>query len=175
MSRPEVAGGGSGRWWLHPWLTVRVQIALGAIFIAAALPKVVDPPSFAHMIYNYRILPGPLVNAAALLMPWIEILSGVALVLGLWRRTAAAFVGAMLAVFIVAISLNLVRDNAVNCGCFDLKSKDKSHDELMSEMKFVVVRDVAMLLMVAQILAATRRTDGARESFAESAGAEAAA
>ena len=31
----------------HPWLTVRVKIALGAIFVAAAIPKIVDPPSFA--------------------------------------------------------------------------------------------------------------------------------
>ena len=149
------------RWWLHPWLTVRVQIALGLFFVVASLPKLADPPSFAHMIYNYRILPGPFVNALALLMPWVEILSGTALVLGLWRRSAATIIGAMLAVFIVAISINLARDNAVNCGCFDLKSADKTQDELLGEMKFVVVRDVAMLLMVAQILAAARREGNA--------------
>ena len=50
---------------LHPWLTLRVQIALGAIFVAAALPKIVDPPSFAHMVFNYRLIPGALVNAMA--------------------------------------------------------------------------------------------------------------
>ena len=64
-----------------PWLTIRVQLALGVIFIAASLPKIVDPPSFAHMIYNYRIVPGALVNLSALTMPWIELLCGVALVL----------------------------------------------------------------------------------------------
>ena len=47
-----------GEWLTHPWLTVRVQIALGAIFVVAALPKILDPPSFAHMIYNYRLVPG---------------------------------------------------------------------------------------------------------------------
>jgi len=151
----ERSGAGQ-RWFLHPWLTVRVSIALGAIFVAAALPKVVDPPSFAHMIYNYRLIPAPFLNLMALLMPWIEMLAGVALILGIWRRTAALLVGALLSVFIVAIGINIGRDNAVNCGCFDLKSADKSQEELMGEMKFVVVRDVAMLVMVAQILAATR-------------------
>ena len=48
-----------------PWLTIRVQIALGAIFVAAALPKIVDPPSFAHMIYNYKIMPWSLINPMA--------------------------------------------------------------------------------------------------------------
>src|SRR5216684_3007318 len=65
----------------HPWLTIRVQIALGVIFIAAALPKIVDPPSFAHMIYNYKLVPAALNNLMALVMPWIELLCGVALVL----------------------------------------------------------------------------------------------
>jgi uncharacterized membrane protein YphA (DoxX/SURF4 family) len=142
-----------------PWLTTRTQILLGALFAAAALPKIGDPPSFAHMIYNYRIVPGVLVNAMALVMPWLELLCGVALILGIWRRAAVAYVGAMLLVFIVAISVNLVRDNAVNCGCFDVHSADKSHDQLMNEMKFVVVRDVGMLILVAQILAATRRRE----------------
>ena len=44
----------------HPWLTIRVQLALGAIFVIAALPKIADPPSFAHMIYNYRLVPSTL-------------------------------------------------------------------------------------------------------------------
>jgi len=25
-------------------------------------PKIIDPPSFAHMIYNYRIVPAKLIN-----------------------------------------------------------------------------------------------------------------
>ena len=142
---------------LSPWLTTRTQIALGALFVAAALPKLVDPPSFAHMIYNYRIVPGPFVNLMALLMPWVELLAGLGLILGIWRRAAVGLIGAMLLVFIVAISINLGRDNAVNCGCFDVGSADKSHDQLMGEMKFVVVRDLGMLLLVAQIALATRR------------------
>ena len=59
---------GMKRWLAHPWLTVRVQIALGVIFFVAALPKIGDPPSFAHMIYNYRILPAGLINISALVM-----------------------------------------------------------------------------------------------------------
>ena len=148
------------------WLTVRVQIALGAIFVAASLPKLLDPPSFAHMIYNYRLVPGIAINALALVMPWLELLSGVALILGIWRRPAAAIIGAMLLVFIVAISINLGRANAVNCGCFDLASADKSHAELIAEMQWVVLRDVGMLLMVAQILWSAHARPASRESEA---------
>ncbi len=143
----------------HPWLTVRTQIALGVFFVVAALPKIADPPAFAHMVYNYRILPGPLVNAAALVMPWAELLAGLALILGIWRRTAALLVGALLAVFVVAISVNLLRGNAIDCGCFDVASAGKSFDERIRDMWMVIVRDVGMLLLVAQGLLGARRAE----------------
>ena len=145
----------------HPWLTVRTQIALGLFFVVAALPKVADPPSFAHMVYNYRILPGPLVNAAALVMPWAELLMGLALICGIWRRTAALLVGALLLVFIVAISVNLLRGNAIDCGCFDVADAGKSVAERIHDMWMVIVRDVGMLLLVAQGLLGARRAEEA--------------
>jgi uncharacterized membrane protein YphA (DoxX/SURF4 family) len=144
-------------WWLSSWLSIRVQLALGAIFIAAAIPKIADPPSFAHMIYNYRLVPGWLVNVLAFVLPWVEALAGLALVLGAWKRTAAQIVGILLLVFIGALSINVARGNPVNCGCFGVKAKDKPRAELLAEMKWTIVRDVGMLVMVGQVLAANRR------------------
>ena len=135
----------------HPWLTIRVQLALGIFFVAASLPKLVDPPSFAHMIYNYRIVPGALVNLMALTMPWIELLSGLALILGIWKDAARTIIAALLLVFIVAISINLARNNAIDCGCFDVTAAGKSHEERIADMHFVVIRDLGMLLMCAQL------------------------
>lgn len=139
-----------------PWLTVRVQIALGAIFVAAAIPKIADPPAFAHMIYNYRMLPGAAVNALALLLPWVELLAGLALILGVWRREAAIAAGILLLVFIAAIAFNLFRGHAVDCGCFDVKAAGKTPKELLTDMRWVLLRDVGMLLLVGQVLYATR-------------------
>jgi len=141
----------------HPWLTIRVQLALGIFFVAASLPKLVDPPSFAHMIYNYRIVPGALVNLMALTMPWIELLSGLALILGIWKDAARTIIAALLLVFIVAISVNLARNNAIDCGCFDVTAAGKSHEERIADMHFVVFRDLGMLLMCAQLWWARRK------------------
>ena len=160
MSRPLP------EWLSQPWLTVRVQIALGAIFVVAALPKVIDPPSFAHMIYNYRLMPGAVVNALALVMPWVEILVGLALILGVWPREAAALAGVLLLVFIAAIGFNLARGHAVDCGCFDVHSAGKSREELLNEMRWVLIRDAAMLLLVAQVLLAGRTSRGLRTQSA---------
>ena len=90
------------RWLTHPWLTVRVEIALGALFVAAALPKVLDPPSFAHMVYNYRIVPGVFINAMALVLPWCELLAGLGLILGIFRGASSILITGFLLVFITA-------------------------------------------------------------------------
>jgi len=141
----------------HPWLTVRVQIALGIIFVVAAWPKITDPPSFAHMIYNYRILPGSLVNITALVMSWVELLTGLCLILGIWTRPARWLITAMLVVFMIAISINLLRGNAIDCGCFDTSAADKTYDERIHDMWIVLVRDAGMLVMCAQLAWAGRK------------------
>ncbi len=141
-------------WWRSPWLSIRAQIGLGALFAAAAVPKILDPPAFAHMIYNYRLLPGSAVNAVALVLPWIEIWVAGALILGFWKRTAAGLAGVLLLVFIGALTVNLARGNPVNCGCFDLHAKDRPRAELLAEMRWTIVRDAGILLLVAQVLSA---------------------
>ena len=149
------------KWLAHPWLTVRVQIALGLFFVVAALPKIVDPPSFAHMIYNYKLVPSWALNFMALTMPWIELLAGLALILGIWRGTARTIIAVLLFSFIVAISINLARGNAIDCGCFDVTAAGKTREERLADMKFVIVRDIGMLLMAAQLwYASVNRKNG---------------
>jgi putative oxidoreductase len=145
----------------HPWLTIRVQIALGAIFVIAALPKIADPPSFAHMIYNYRLVPSSLINISALVMPWVEMLAGLALILGVWKAGARMLITLLLAAFIIAISINLARDNAIDCGCFNVSDRGKTHEQRIFDMKVDVFRDLGMLLMAGQLWLAAKREEKA--------------
>lgn len=138
------------KWLAHPWLSVRVDIALGLLFIIASIPKIVDPPSFAHMIYNYRIVPWALINPMALVMPWLELLCGLALVLGIWKGPARTIIACMLLVFILAISINLIRGNPIDCGCFNVADAGKTTEERFADMRWDILRDLGMLLLVAQ-------------------------
>ena len=76
------------------WLTVRVQFVLAAFFVLAGIAKIADPPGFAHEIHNYGLVPGKLVNVMAPILPWLEVITGVGLFLGIARRSAAAAVSA---------------------------------------------------------------------------------
>ncbi len=148
----------------HPWLTIRVQLALGAIFIIAAVPKIADPPSFAHMIYNYRLLPAGLINISSLVMPWVELLCGLALVIGVWRKAALGIIAIMLVVFIAAISVNLARANAIDCGCFNVSLANRTVEDRLGDMHLDILRDIGMLLMVAQVWFGLRGLDNDSES-----------
>jgi uncharacterized membrane protein YphA (DoxX/SURF4 family) len=88
-------------------------------------------------------------------MPWIELSVGLALVLGVWKREAALVAAALLVVFLVAIGWNLVRGHAIDCGCFDVHSAGKSREELLTDMRWVLLRDAGLLVLAAQVLAAT--------------------
>jgi putative oxidoreductase len=125
------------------------RVGLGAVFIVAAAPKIADPPGFAHMVSNYLLVPAPVVNFLALFFPWIEMLAGIALVTGLFGRTGAKLSAALLVVFILAIGINLARDHAVQCGCFDVHAAEKSHARLIGEMRWVVARDLGLLAVAA--------------------------
>ena len=71
------------------WLALRVEIALGCIFLAAAIPKLTDPPAFAKNIWQYAMLPDWIVNLKAMALPGIELIVGLALITGIYRRAGA--------------------------------------------------------------------------------------
>lgn len=136
----------------HRGISIPVRVGLGCIFIWASLPKIIDPPGFAQMLWNYGLLPDSLINPLAIVMPWAEMLAGVALVAGVMRRGAAMVIGCMLIAFMAGLGINLARGIAVDCGCFSVTSTVKTHAELIGEMKFAILRDFGMLLMALQVL-----------------------
>lgn len=141
---------------LSPWLTARTQFVLAAFFVVAAVAKITDPPGFAHEIHNYRLVPAAAVSAFALVLPWLEIVAGLALFLGLWRREATGLLAVLLVVFIGALGINLARNRPVDCGCFGTSKVERTAAERLSDMKLAILRDVGLLALAAQILAATR-------------------
>jgi len=143
-------------WLLSPWLTVRCQMLLGAIFVIAAFPKLMDPPGFAKAMHAYKLFPAWGIHPAALLMPWLELITGTLLALGLWVRTTTLWITALLVAFILSLSINLARHHPVDCGCFTTQEKIKTESERLDDMRWVILRDLGMLLLATQVLAAQR-------------------
>jgi uncharacterized membrane protein YphA (DoxX/SURF4 family) len=99
-----------------------VRVGLGVLFIWASADKILNPTAFAKIVNNYQILPGEVINVFAIILPWLEFICGLALVAGVFVRPASAWIGWMLVVFLVAVSVALLRGININCGCFSTSS-----------------------------------------------------
>ena len=95
-----------------------VRIFLGGMFIYAAAPKILDPFDFAVAVYNYKLLPGFAVGLVAAGLPFLELLAGIFLVLGVRVRASALAITGMLGFFTLAMLVNTLRGINVDCGCF---------------------------------------------------------
>jgi hypothetical protein len=110
-----------------------VGIALGGLFVYAGIQKHLAPYEFAEAILAYQLLPSGLVGVVAATLPWLEMVSGAALILGVLlisRRVANPFpVGSILrrgalllilgqsVLFIAVLLITMARGLKIDCGC----------------------------------------------------------
>jgi uncharacterized membrane protein YphA (DoxX/SURF4 family) len=104
--------------WLVNGAAFLARVFLGGFYIVAAAVKIPNPGKFAEAVDNYRLVPHEMINLVAILLPWVEMVAGVFLVLGLWRRASVWLVNAMTVMFIGAIASAVARGLSIECGCF---------------------------------------------------------
>lgn len=94
------------------------RLVVGGVFVWAGLLKIVEPLEFAQDIKNYQILSQGISFFLALVLPWIEVISGALLILGLFRRASALVISGFLAAFLILILVTIARGIDIDCGCF---------------------------------------------------------
>jgi putative oxidoreductase len=103
-----------------------LDLIVAGIFIYAGALKAVDPLRFAYDIDNYKILPWPIGVCLAFYLPWLEILSGVALIARRLYLGGLSILTILVVVFIGATVAAKVRGLDITCGCFGHVSKNWS-------------------------------------------------
>jgi hypothetical protein len=101
----------------------RITWWFASLVIAAVLlsgyHKILYPADFAVMVYRFHLLPGALINFAALYLPWLEAVCAFCLLLVPRLRIPALWVVlALLILFTLALGINLWRGSVFGCGCF---------------------------------------------------------
>ena len=117
----------------HPALHWVLALLVGGVFVYASLSKIDDPRAFAKIVYHYQVI-GPSAffgfvpaNLVAVALPWLELIAGVLLITGFWRREAAVVSAFMLVVFVAAVASTLARGIDIqNCGCFALDASGRA-------------------------------------------------
>ena len=93
------------------------RIYLALVFILSGIDKVNDLNAFAQSIENYKIFPIYLVNIFAIIVPWIELVTGGLLLIGLFIKENAFIISSLLIVFTLAVLSAILRDLDIECGC----------------------------------------------------------
>ena len=102
---------------INPVLILLIRVILGLVFIYASYDKILDPGKFARDIANYHIIPFGLENSIAIILPWIELLIGLGIILGIFLDGSVFLSGGFLVLFILMIFQAMMRGFNIECGC----------------------------------------------------------
>jgi uncharacterized membrane protein YphA (DoxX/SURF4 family) len=121
-----------------------LRFIIGGMFIYVAYNKLVNPEEFAKAIKNYNMLPLQVINIMAIILPYIELFSGLFLILGIFKKGSSALIGISLIIFIFALTTAFARGLNIDCGCgfSSLIQETASKNELIIR----IIEDIFMLL-----------------------------
>lgn len=140
------------------------RMILGGIFIYAAIDKIIHPLEFTRIIDRYKLVPDIFINGLAFFLPWIELLAGLFLILGIFIRGAAVILTGLLIIFLLALGINTLRGIGGGCGCFT--ASDLANPAIPKTMGGVLVflRDLLFLIPGLIIIFGPRKKKSKYES-----------
>lgn len=144
-----------------PHVVLILRVIIGGIFLAAGIGKAGHANEFAAQIAAFRIVPQPVIAPIALVLPFLELMLGAYLILGLFTRAAAWIAAALLACFDGAIASAVVRGLSVSCGCFGPNDKTVTSWPEVARDAVLVLLAVAIALRPPGTLALDRRIGNA--------------
>jgi putative oxidoreductase len=127
----------------HPYLAFVLRLYIAGVFIYASMYKFNYMAQFAESIASYQIAPYWAINFVAVILPWVELVSGILLIAGFRARSATVVIGSLLIFFTLAIIVNLLRGAHISCGCFQATGDTISW--------WTVGRDTIWLLMTIHV------------------------
>jgi putative oxidoreductase len=97
-----------------------LRIIIGAVFIYAAWGKLMHPADFGRAMNSYQMMPVKFIGFFAVVMPWIELISGTFLVFGILKKGSSFIILIMLFSFMAGLGQAWARGLSIDCGCFDV-------------------------------------------------------
>ena len=137
---------------------IAIRLLLGGLFLAAGLAKVGAPLQTLAAIYSYQIvLPDWLANTIAHTLPWVEILLGLGLIVGLWLPVTVGGTALILAAFTVLTAQAWWRGLEIDCGCIDLSALHPALAALTTPGG-ATLRNLVLMVLCAALLWLTRQS-----------------
>jgi len=95
-----------------------LRLCTAILFISAGFSKLFDPGHFLAEIQAFHLLPYWIAYSTAHILPWLEVISGFALLTFGYSSAAAAILMVMTISFMAFLGLAHLTGNNFDCGCF---------------------------------------------------------
>jgi uncharacterized membrane protein YphA (DoxX/SURF4 family) len=132
---------------IKTWAVLVLRIGFGLLLTAASIDKILHPLAFAQAVENYGVIGENLSYWVAVWLPWLEALTGLLLIFGLWRN-AAIWINALLMTLFLALVLQAyARGLDISCGCFRLEDASSiGPGKLIQNLLFNLLAIVLLIL-----------------------------
>lgn len=94
------------------------RLVLGIVLLVAGGLKVGNPRGSARAVQAYEVMPFDIAGYVGYALPWIEVIVGALLVLGLFTRVTGLIGTLLMVAFVVGIAQAWARGLTIDCGCF---------------------------------------------------------
>jgi uncharacterized membrane protein YphA (DoxX/SURF4 family) len=97
------------------------RILVGLVMLVAGIAKLkAGPQQFSRAILDYNLVSPSIAMLLGKWLPWLEVITGICLVAGIFTNFAAMVAFALLLVFSFAMTISLYHGRKHNCGCLGL-------------------------------------------------------
>jgi len=100
------------------YLGLLIRLVTGGVFIVSSMSKLPMQSRFVEVVQSFHLLPYPLTVAYGLVLPWVELLVGCYLVLGILVKPGAIITILMCISFLIANISSVIRGEYYCPDCF---------------------------------------------------------
>lgn len=100
------------------YLGLLIRLVTGGIFIVSSISKLPMQSRFVEVVQSFHLLPGPLTVAYGLVLPWVELLVGCYLIVGILVKPGAIITILMCISFLIANISSVIRGEYYCPDCF---------------------------------------------------------
>ena len=115
------------------------RLVLAAVFLYAAVPKLLNWQRFSEAIARYHMLPNAITPSFALLLASLELVLGLLLLTGVYVRTSAWLTIGLNILFIIAMGQAMVRGIDTSCGCFTTSRDPLGATDILRDLLFIAM------------------------------------
>jgi hypothetical protein len=130
-----------------------LRLGFAVILAWASVDKILHPYDFGQDVLNYRVVNEGVSFLVAVWLPYLELLTAVCLLSGLWLEAAAVINAVLMWTFLGLVLQAFFRRLDIHCGCFTVKG-----DSVIGPVKIAENSLFALLSLL--LVAVVFRRDG---------------